>query len=308
MKKAQILTISFALIAVLAMSLTSAIIVNSVNTPIVSPGGQGTITIELENILNQDVEDVSITLDLKDIPFIVLGSSEQSIDEIDEDDDEEFIFEIKSAPDAAPGNYEIPYTIKYTESDDEVTKEKKGTFGVRISADPDLVFTASSNGAILGQESVITFKVINKGFFDARFVSVRIIPEGFILLSDKDVYIGTVDSDDFETETFTVIFEDDRARFIAIIEYKDFENDPIITSIDLPLKVYTQDEAIKLGIIKRSATPAIVGAIVTIILIWILWRTLRKRSKQRKSESRVKEEEKEEEPKKKKKKTTKAKA
>lgn len=308
MKKTAILMISLALIAVLATSLTSAIIINSVNTPIVSPGKEGTITIELENILDQDVEDVSIALDFKDIPFIILGSSEQSIDEIDEDDDEEFVFQIKSSPTAAPGNYEVPYTIKYTESDDDITKEKKGTIGIRISADPDLVFTASSNRAILGQESAITFKVINKGFFDARFVSVRLIPEGFTLLSDKDVYIGTVDSDDFETETFDVIFEDEDARFIAIIEYKDFENSPIILSIDLPLQVYTRDEALKLGIIDRSTMPAIISIIVTVILLWILWRTLRRRSKLKKSESRVKEEEKEEEPKKKKKKATKAKA
>ena len=53
-------------------------------------------------------------------------------------------------------------------------------------------------------------KIINSGFGDIKFVNVQIFPDGFILLGSANDYIGNVDSDDFESATFDVIFNDEK--------------------------------------------------------------------------------------------------
>ena len=153
------------------------------------------IDIEVENIFSDDVTDVSISLSLANLPFIPLGASEDSVDEIKEDDSEDFIFTIKASNDAVPGDYEIPYTLQY--DFENKTKTREGSLGVRVEASPELTFSANLDNPVVEQKGKITLKIVNQGFSDARFLSVRIIPSGFTLLSDAEVYIGNVDSDDF---------------------------------------------------------------------------------------------------------------
>ena len=104
----------------------------------------------------------------------------------------------------------------------------------------------------MGRQSKINLKIVNKGLADARFVSVNLNPSGFTLLSEKEVYIGTVDSDDFETATFEVIFTSEKPKLTATVEYTDFDNSKKLDEVNLPTKVYTQEKAIELGIIQRN--------------------------------------------------------
>ena len=259
---------------------SSALIVNSVDAPTLAPGQEGTISIELENILSDTVSEVSLQLKFENLPFIPVGTSEQSVDEIDEDDDENFVFRIKASSEITPGDYEIPYTLSYTFDNDDVTRT--GSIGISVKANPDLTFSISTEMPVENTQGKITLKLVNKGFYDARFVSVRILPEGFTLLSDNEVYIGTVDSDDFETATFDVIFRKN-SRFKAIVEYKDFDNKLVLTNIDLPLTVHTREKALELGIIEKSNTTFYILIAITVILIFIIWRMIKKRRRLRRS-------------------------
>jgi len=274
-------TLVFIITLILLTNLASALIINSVAADTLAPGQEGLIRIEVENIFDDDAKDVSLALQFKDIPFIPIGTSEQSTDEIEEDEDEDFVFRVKTANDAKPGDYEIPYTLTFEIDNDD--RSRSGTIGIKVRANPDLVFTADSNNAVQGRQSQINFKIINKGFFDARFVSVRIIPEGFTLLSESEVYIGTVDSDDFETATFDARFNKDNSDFVAVIEYIDFDNKKIIENVEIPLTVYSQEKAIELGIIKKSNTLTIALILIAIILLWILYRTIRRRQRLKRS-------------------------
>ena len=103
------------------------------------------------------------------------------------------------------------------------------------------------------------------------------------MLSESQVYIGSVDSDDFETATFDVIFNKENAKIIAIIEYKNFNNEKITENINFPLNIYSEKRAIELGIIKKNNTPLYIAVVVTLILFWILWRTIKKRRRIKKS-------------------------
>jgi hypothetical protein len=263
-----------ALIVVLAVSLVSAVTIESVFADDLVPGQEGQIRIEVENTLQNDVKDVSIRLDFTGLPFRPVGSSEENIDELDEDEDEEFVFRIKAANDIKPGDYQIPYTLEFI--DEDKNKERKGSIGVSVKANSELIFSISQENQIVNKEGTITFKIVNKGFGDAKFLTVKIIPESYTLLSDSDVYIGTVDSDDFETATFDVFYKEKNPLFIASVQYKDFDNKNIVKTVNLPIVVYSEDEAVELGIIKKNNVPVYIGVVVTLILIWIFYRVMRK--------------------------------
>ena len=146
--KSKILTLTIALI--LTLNLSSAIIINSIDVPDLTPGQEAQIRIEVENILTDDAQDVSIALSFTNLPFIPVGTSEQSVDEIQEDDEETFVFTIKSSSSVTPGDYEIPYTLKYEVN--EEAKERKGTIGVRVFSQPILTYSSDTENPVEGQK------------------------------------------------------------------------------------------------------------------------------------------------------------
>lgn len=280
--KTQTKTIfALALSLIIFINLASAVSIKSAETDTLAPGEEGNIRIELENNLNDDAKDVSLKLEFINLPFNPIDSSEQSIDEISEGDEERFDFTIKASNDIVPGDYKIPYTLTFKINNEQ--KQNTGTIGVTVKANPELSFSVTTENPIINTQGKIILKIVNKGFADAKFVTVKILPEGFTLLSEKEIYIGTIDSDDFETATLDVIFKTKNSLLNAVIEYKDFDNAVITKNIGLPIQVYTQDEAIELGIAKKSNTPLYIGVVITIILIWILYRIIRKQVRKSKN-------------------------
>lgn len=271
MKKTKIL--AGIVLSLLMINLVSALTLNSVFADDLVPGGEGQILIEVKNTFDRDVSDVSLRLDFTNLPFTPIGSSEQSVSKIDEDEEEEFMFRIKAANNIAPGDYKIPFVLAFF---DEEEKTRTGSVGVSVNSSADLDFMVSLDNPVIGEQGQITLRIVNKGFADAKFLSIRVIPEGFRLLSEDGVYVGTVDSDDFETATFDVVFNDKNHLFIAIVEYKDFNNKDVRREVNLPITVYTREEALNLGIIEKSNFPFYAGIVITLILIWVLYRTIRR--------------------------------
>ena len=240
------------------------------------PGEESNLDITIRNTINEDVEDVSLNLVFTNLPFIPIGGSERSTDKIKEDKEKTFSFTIKSSQDIAPGNYNIPYTLGYTNSNSEKII-KQGSIGVVVSANTELKISTELENNVLGQKGKITLKIVNSGFGDIKFVNVKINPSGYTILSSSSNYIGNIASDDFETSSFDVIFNEDKAKLIGVIEYKDFNNNDKTEIIDIPLKVYTKEEAINLGVIQNSKTPIYIGIVVILIILFFIYRTIRKR-------------------------------
>lgn len=270
---------------VLALSLTSAMVVKSVEADNFQPGSEQDISLEIKNTLNEDAEDVSLTLDLTGLPFSIIGS-EDNPDEISEDDNENFDFTIKAANSAKAGDYTIPYVITYNLGSNISQSSKTGTFTLTVEAEPELVYSVSTDTPVVGSKAKLTLNIINKGLGDAKFVSLTLIPEGYTLLSDENVYIGTIDSDDTQKENFEVIFTKQNPTLTAKVEYKDFDNNLITKTINLPVTVYSQEQALKLGIIKANNTGVYILVLAVGIIGWIIIRKIRKKKRLNKAQGR----------------------
>ncbi len=262
-----------------ASSSAAGLVVSDVVVPEVSPGSEALITLEIENTFERDVEDVSFSLNMRDLPLSIVGSSESTIEEIEEDESEDLSFRIRASPTAKPGDYQIPFTLTYLNA----TQPKTGTIGVRIKGNVELSTSLTTNTPVVGRSDRLGVKIINKGFADARYVTVRLIPTDFTLHSDEVVYIGDISANDFETATFDVRYTEQKPIATVSIEYRDFNNTLQTITLQEQLPLYTEEEAVRRGIIEKSKTPLYISGVVAVVLLWLLWRMIRRRRRLRKS-------------------------
>ena len=265
-------------ILLFSLSFSSAIIVDSVAMDNLLPGKSASIKVEIKNTLEDNVKDVSLILNLDNTSFTTIGGSEDSENEIRDDDSEFFEFGFKASSDIEPGDYNIPYTITYTDSEDNL-KTKSGSFGISVSAETEISYSVDLRENIVGSKGDISFKVINSGLGEIRFVSIKITDaKGIEILSSPEEYIGSVDSDDFESSTFNVAFLDTDASITAKVIYKDFYNDEKIEFVTLPLKVYSKTRAVELGLLEK---PNYIrnGLIMVGIVGFFVYRKFKKKNK-----------------------------
>jgi len=268
-------------------SLASAVTIKSaVTSPSeIAPGEIAKITIEIENILSDDVQNVNVALDLSGtVPIAPYqGSSEKSVDEIREGDDEKFTFNIIVLPEASPGIYKIPVKVSYMVNGTLGTKN--GTIGVMVNS-PARIKISVEGYLIKGQEGTVDFRIVNDGLSDLKLVSVQTIQpvSGATINSPLYEYLGNIDSDDFETVELTIFARENSGSSILIplkIIYKDTTNKDFTQEETLNVKVYSQEEAENLGLIEKQNYTLYI-AIGIIVLLYIFYR-IRKRMKRKKA-------------------------
>ena len=267
------------MILLLSLNFASALVVDA-DYIIIYPGESGSVKVEVDNNFNFDIEDVSVALTLDDLPFTSVGSSEKSLDDLDSDDDDSVTFTIQASTDIIPGDYNIPYVVKYTNAEDSnaTQEEKIGSFCLRVSAKTNIDFSVETKDNIVGQQGRISLKIVNKGLGEIKFVSVKISPQGYELISSRDVYVGTIDSDDSDTASFDVVFKTTSPTLSAIVNYNDFDNKAKTETINLPVNVYTVEKALELGLITKTNYIPYFG-VGGILIIWFIWRKIKKRRK-----------------------------
>lgn len=297
----KILSSAFFLALVLLASLTlvsASLVIEEVSQENLYPGSEANLDIEVSNDLGYDLKDVKMTLvfnypsqtgviDLsKPTSFSSVGSSSDSVDEIEDEDSEFFIFNIKASNSLEPGDYSLGYVLNY-ENDNKTLVTETGTIGITVNSKTNLDYSISQEKKVMGMKDKVTLKIINKGFGEVKFVSVDVdSPEGYTLLSEDKVYIGSISSDDSDTASFEVILNKANPSFSATITYKDFENNDKSQIVNFDLTAYSREKALELGIIQKNNTPIVLSVLVILLILWLLFRWLRKRRKAKLAKAR----------------------
>lgn len=267
------------ILVIVSLNLVSSISVNNVRIDEVEPGNEGIIKIELSNDGAIDVKDVSLNLNFLN-NVIPIGSSEGFIDKIKENDEEEFAFRFKVSSNAIPGTYTIPYELSYLENN--ILKKQKGDLGIIISGQPKIEISIEPQNPVIGKTGTLQMKVINMGLVDAKFVFVSIEGQGLTFLSNKKEYIGTIDSDNFETASFEVVYNNKKPVVNIEINYNDFDNKERKINYSTYLIAYTEKEAIEREILEKNNLPIYFGVTFLVIVIWFIIKNIRKRQKSKK--------------------------
>ena len=274
-----------ALFLVSTISFASALVIDSVSMiNDIKPGETSKISIGLENDGKEDIQDVSVVLDLTNVPFAPFNSaSEDSISEIREDKTKYVDFEIIALNNAKSGIYKIPLIISYFENGDPIVKTKSSLISVVVDSKPIVDVNIEDGLFLKGKESEVLVKITNKGLSDAKFVEVE--NRGsvyFSLLSSNKNYIGDIDSDDFDSVKIKVFFKKDapdKVIFPVTVIYKDDLNKEYREDFSIIVPVYTEKKAIKLGLMEKDNTLNYVVGIVLIIVFYVIYRKLKKKAR-----------------------------
>lgn len=265
---------------------SSALVLSDVEQEVLYPGTEAEIKISLENTFDEDIKDAYLYLNQpKPTEFSFVGSSVASFGDIDEGDDQETTLTIKAPSTIEPGNYNLPFMMTFimdTDKADQVVVE--GTIGITVSSVRDLDYSITQEKNIIGTQGTVTLQIINKGFGDIKFVSVEVVPQDYNILSESKVYLGSISSDDFQTAEFDVIFSKKVSNFEAVVTYTDFENNKHSETLNMPIQVYTKEEALEIGLIKQNYTPWVVLVLVIVIVAWIVVRKILKRRRNKSRE------------------------
>ncbi|MFH1358649.1 MAG: hypothetical protein ABIH37_02050 [archaeon] len=276
----------FVCVFLISLSSISALVIDSVimDSSGIKPGESTHIEIGLRNNGDADVSDVSVFLDLKEIPFAPFdSSSEYGIDEIREGKLKYANFELVSLNNAKPQTYKIPVQISYLEDGKSEKSVKESLISLDVRSEPIIDVSVEDSLLLKGKDNQVSIKIINKGLSDIRFLEVEVEKSTkFSLLSQKNVYVGDLDSDDFDSVDFQIFFKEDISENFnlpVILKFKDVFNKEYEESFEVPVKVYTEKKAVELGLMQKSNITGIIILIIVLIIIWIIYRNWRKRRK-----------------------------
>lgn len=241
----------------------------------IPPGSVGDVKINLKNMANFFVKDVRVKLNLNNKPFAPIGTTNEQILEIMRGGEEAAVsFSLMAEPDAASTVYKVPLELTYF--DKTGTKYYKNqTIGVVIGDKPELLINVESSTVnTAGKKGDVVIKFVNRGLSEVKFLNVILKPsKDYVIISSGTYYIGSIDSDDYETAEFTIYANRATKKGILVlpleIQYKDSNNKEYSIDYDLELKLYSSMQANKMGLEGGSN---IAGTIVTIlIVVLLLW-------------------------------------
>jgi len=255
----------------------------------ISPGDVISLGITLENDGSKDIKDIRVSLDLANLPFAPIESSEVLIEKIDNDEKGLATFSLQAFPNAVPGVYKIPINIasetqviKNSTSPIKISAENQDiqTFtSITIDSNPNLeVGIEESTIVTTNAKGKIVIRFVNTGDGEVRFLTAK-IPRlsNYEVLTQNTFYIGNIEPDDFETIEAEIMIKENTQAIPLEVSYKDDFNREFKKVYPLEIKTYLPDEAKQLGLVQNSNTPLIITIIVIVLIIFFVYRRFKKK-------------------------------
>lgn len=271
----------------------------------IKPGEEATVNIKVKNMADSAVRDVALKLDLtysgilssvttttasdkisafNMLPFAPVGSaSEQKVYSLKAGEEHTFEYRLIAFSDAESQVYKVPVELTYYD-ELETQYSKDDIVGLVVGTKPDLSVIVDDSELYVGnRQGTVTIRFINKGFSDVKFLDVLMEDtDEFEVLSAKEVYVGNVDSDDYETAEFDIYLlngatKEEKTIILPVnVEYRDTNNNLYQEPMELSLRVLSPA---KLGMQSSSGGLYIFILILVVIAGIIIYRRVRKKKK-----------------------------
>jgi len=232
----------------------------------ISPGQEANLEIKLKNWADSLLKDVNVKLDLSSQDFSPIGTTnERTFSSIDAKESVVLNFKIVVDSNAEVRVHQIPIEISYY--DEEGTEYSKNvTIGVYLEGEPEYFLNLESSEVYeSGTKGRVVFSLSNIGSSDIKFLTLEFKEsDDYEIVSNRKEYLGNLESDDFETSEYDIHINSvkNEIPLLVVLTYKDSYNNLYVKEESVPLKLYTKNEAVKLGL----ATSA--GLLTTVISYW----------------------------------------
>ena len=251
---------------------------------VIKPGEKATIDVTFKNIAEILVKKIRVILKLGNVPLAPIGSTnEKVIEKIDKNEEASVRFDVVGEPDAQSGTYKVAVEYIYYDSLGN-GYSRNSTIGLLIGSEPDLLVNIDSTTIYQsGKSGDVTIKIVNRDVNEIKFLNVKLAEsQDYRIISPNEVYVGNIDSDDYETAEFTIFLGDVKENVILPItlEYRDANNAAYADKLNLELPMYSTSEAKKFGLVEGNGKVGffvIFLVVVAGLFIYIRWRKGKKK-------------------------------
>lgn len=247
----------------------------------VAPGTQSNMSIKLANLADSQLKNIEIGLELSDkLPMATSNAADKNLAKINSGETKTINYTINVDESAENSVYKLPIQTNF-ENTAGTEFQQSTTTGINVGGKPILEPGLNTEEKLsVGKTTEMTFRLVNKGHGPADFVELELKEgENYEVVGTNDVYIGSMDSDDFQTATFTIHTKDssrsvsaDEINFPIQITYRDQDGKQNETKT-VEAELYTAQELRKYGITSQSSIiPVIAAMIIIAIAIIYYWR------------------------------------
>ena len=270
------------------------------------PGEEADFTITIKNMADSRVNDVSLKLDLtysaitgeggmnsltdkitayNSLPFVPVGSgNEQSVKFIEAGEEVNFTYRLRSYPDAEVKVYKIPIILSFAD-ELEQKHEKKEVIGLVVGSLIDTKFLVDSVEDLGNDMYEVSLKFVNVGRTDIKSLNVELTETSdYYIDSSREVYVGDVDSDDFQVARFVIMptfqvteMPQKKVNLPLNVSYRDPNNEKYTVSYELPVRIRKTTSNGGPG-----SLTIIIGIIVLLVLGYFIYKRVKKRARMRK--------------------------
>jgi len=265
----------------------------SLNPEQIAPGATAQLKISIKNNADSLLKNVKVNIGvvttittstsvtITELPITPIGSAnEKMIENIAPDESKDVIFNIIADADAVSKIYKMPINVEYA---DILGANYSKTYytSIIVGDEPELVASIESSDIVYsGKAGTISIRFTNKGASDLKFLYVELMQsDSYEIISSPSVYIGNIDSDDYESADFNIYVKGTRNKAVQLpmkIEYRDANNKKFKKEMILSLKLYSSSTAERYGLV-ASGNPVYTILLIIIILLVIRWYVKRKK-------------------------------
>jgi len=248
----------------------------------IEPGSTVLLSFDLVNNGDGSAKDVRIVLNQSDL-FTVIESREIFINEIKAKRSENVSFLLTINPSASIGTYSVPLSLLFLDETKIESYSDIKYIGLVIAGQYNFIVTLESQSVVAsGTRGTATIKIANAGTQDAQFLTVKVLPsDPLVEISPESIYIGSVKSDDYETEDF--IFKVDRTTSSGLhplnlkIDYKDLYSHSYSEIYGVDVKVSSMEEFSKAHQTGPSLFTIGIVVLVVIVCVYYIYKRLKKK-------------------------------
>ncbi len=282
--------IPFATMALVAENADVSVVLKDYDPLPAEPDSNLRVWISVQNQGNEQADNVYVQVN-PSYPFVLLPG-EDDIKEtgiIGTNSDKILDYRLFVNKGTKAGDYDLTF---WTCSDNEcnkVIKKTDLTITVKTGGEPKVNLGIEEIEEVaFNQKSKLTINIVNKGELDTKYLTVTLDEtEDFIVISPQEVYVGELESDDFETATFDIYFKSEERKpettiieVPILVEYTDANNKEYADKQILDIRVYSQEDLYKYGL---ATKPTPFGAYVVIagllVAIFFIYRRIKKKRK-----------------------------
>jgi hypothetical protein len=258
------------------------------------PGTLATVKFRLDNLAGSVLKDIKLKLDVlesitlttavqkTELPFTPIGSgNEKTVDKIYPKKSADVLFSLFVDADAESKAYKVPYILTYFDAaGNDFTRT--GYLGLMVDAEPDVSMNIDETDIYsAGSKGTINLRFVNKGFGDVKFLDVVLKEtDQFDIVSNPEVYIGNIDSDDYETADYTIIVKKGAQSPVKLplsVEYRDANGRLYPVDKVLELELFEGAELKQRTNGEGNSAVGIIVVIIIVVVGVVIWRWRKKR-------------------------------